>query len=132
MNLQISNKQNKFKIDKRKIRASMRKIMNALNCDDKELSICFVDDKEIRKLNKQYLGKDRPTNVLSFSMQENKYSNINPHVLGDIVISVERAKKNSAEGGLTFSQEIDFLLISLDTTRQTLLPQNLTFIFFSQ
>ena len=111
MNLQIKNNQNKIKIDKRRIRSTLRKIMHHLDCVDKEISICFVNDEKIRILNKQYLAKDRPTNVLSFSMRESDYGDINPHVLGDIVISVETAKTDAGQGGLNFAQEIDFLLI---------------------
>jgi probable rRNA maturation factor len=87
------------------------KILKILECGDKEISINFVDDEKIKQLNKQYLGKDKATNVLSFSLQENEYGNINPQVLGDIVISVETAQKDAVYGNLTVDQEIDFLII---------------------
>ena len=82
-----------------------------MDCTDKELCISFVDDLSIKQLNNQYLQKDKPTNVLSFSLQEGEFSNINPHILGDIVISVETAQKDALRGGLSLSHEIDFLLI---------------------
>ncbi|MBN1473734.1 MAG: rRNA maturation RNase YbeY [Syntrophaceae bacterium] len=111
MNLQIKNNQKIVKIDKRKIRRVLKTVMNHLGCSDKYISVSFVNDDEIRVLNKHYLGKDSPTNVLSFSMRENDYGDINPNVLGDIVISAQTAKKDSLKGGLTVNQEIDFLLI---------------------
>jgi len=111
MNLQIQNNQNKIKINRRKISAMILKILKILECGDKEISINFVDDEKIKQLNKQYLGKDKATNVLSFSLQENEYGNINPQVLGDIVISVETAQKDAVYGNLTVDQEIDFLII---------------------
>jgi probable rRNA maturation factor len=111
MNLQIQNNQNKIKINRRKIRAAILKIMKILECADKEISINFVDDTKIKQLNKQYLGKDKATNVLSFSLREDEYGNINPQVLGDIVISVETAQKDAVYGNLTVDQEIDFLII---------------------
>lgn len=111
MNLQIQNNQNKIKINKRKIRAAILKIMKILECAEKEISINFVDDTKIKQLNKQYLGKDKATNVLSFSLREDEYGNINPQVLGDIVISVETAQKDAVYGNLTVDQEIDFLII---------------------
>ena len=86
-------------------------IMRRLDCADKEISVSFVDNETIRMLNKQYLGKNKPTNVLSFSMREDKYGDINPNVLGDIVVSVETAKKDAQGGGLTLAEEIDYLLI---------------------
>jgi probable rRNA maturation factor len=111
MKIQIENKQKLYKISKRKIRLSVTNLMKCLNCQDKEVSISFVDDLIIRELNKQYLGRNKPTNVLSFSLQEGEFSGINPHVLGDIVISTETASSDAVKGKLTFSQEIDFLII---------------------
>ena len=111
MNLHIQNNQRKIKIDRRKIRSTIFKILKILDCADKEISLSFVDDEKIKQLNKQYLGKDRATNVLSFSLQEDEYGNINPQILGDIVISADTAQKDAIQGNLTIAQEIDFLII---------------------
>jgi probable rRNA maturation factor len=111
MKLQIENSQNKIKIDKRKIRNTVLKILKILDCPDKEISLSFVDDEYIKQLNKQYLGKDQATNVLSFSLQEGKYGDINPQILGDIIVSVETAQRDALYGKLTIAQEIDFLII---------------------
>jgi probable rRNA maturation factor len=111
MTLEIQNNQNKIKINRRKIRAAILKILKILECADKEISINFVDDEKIKQLNKQYLGKNKATNVLSFSLREDEYGNINSQVLGDIVISVETAQKDAVYGNLTVDQEIDFLII---------------------
>jgi probable rRNA maturation factor len=111
MNLHIQNNQRKIKIDRRKIRSTIFKILKILDCANKEISLSFVDDEKIKQLNKQYLGKDKATNVLSFSLREDEYGNINPQILGDIVISVETAQKDAIQGNLTIAQEIDFLII---------------------
>jgi probable rRNA maturation factor len=111
MKLQIKNSQNKIKIDKRMIRGTVSRILKILNCADKEISLSFVDDENIKQLNKQYLGKDKATNVLSFSLLEGEYGNINPQILGDIIISVETAQRDALYGKLTVDQEIDFLII---------------------
>ena len=111
MKLQIDNNQNKIKIDKRKFRSTVLKILKILDCTNKEISLSFTDDEQIKKLNKQYLGKNNPTNVISFPLQEGEYSEINPNILGDIVISVETAQKDALHGNLTLYQEIDFLII---------------------
>jgi probable rRNA maturation factor len=111
MNLHIQNNQRKIKIDRRKIRGTIFKILKILDCVDKEITLSFVDDEKIKQLNKQYLGKDKATNVLSFSLREDEYGNINPQILGDIVISVETAQKDAIQGNLTIAQEIDFLII---------------------
>jgi len=60
-----------------------------------ELSILLVDDLQIRELNRQYLHRDRPTNVLAFSMREGEFSTLHPHLLGDLAISVETARRQS-------------------------------------
>ncbi|HEX7416265.1 MAG TPA: rRNA maturation RNase YbeY [Smithellaceae bacterium] len=111
MNLQIQNNQRKIKIDRRKIRSTIFKILKILDCADKEISLSFVDDEKIKQLNKQYLGKDKATNVLSFSLREDEYGNINPQILVDIVISADTAQKDAIQGNLTIAQEIDFLII---------------------
>jgi len=82
-----------------------------LDCPEGELSILIVDDSQIQVFNKKYFGKDRPTNVISFSMQDGDFSNINPHILGDVVISVETAEKEARETGITMSERFNYLLI---------------------
>jgi len=111
MKLQIRNNQNKIKIDKRNIRCIVLKILKILYCADKEISLSFVDDENIKQLNKQYLGRDKATNVISFSLREGEYSNINPQILGDIIISVETVQRDAIKGNLTVTQELEFLII---------------------
>lgn len=111
MKIQIENRQNKIKIDRRKMRGTVTKILKLLDCANSEVSISLVDDADIRVLNKQYLGRDRATNVISFSLLEGECGDVNPQTLGDIVISVETARRDAAAGRLTTEQEIDFLLI---------------------
>jgi probable rRNA maturation factor len=111
MKVQIENRQTKFKIDRKTIRNTVQKIFRILESLDKEISICFTDDENIKELNRQYLNRNKPTNVLSFSLQEGEYGNINPQMLGDVIISVETAQRDAASGNLTIEQELDFLLI---------------------
>ncbi|MGB5217298.1 MAG: rRNA maturation RNase YbeY [Smithella sp.] len=111
MKMQIENRQSRFKIEKKKIRSTVAGILKLMDCPDKEVSIVFTDDKNIQTLNKTYLGRDKTTNVISFSLQEGEYGNINPQLLGDVVISVDTAQKDALKGNLTLEQEIDFLLI---------------------
>ncbi len=111
MKIQIENNQTKINIDRRKIRSVVLKLLNILDCANKELSITFVDDNTIKQLNKHYLQRDHSTNVLSFSLQEGEYGNINPDILGDIVISAETAQRDAATSNLSLSEEIDFLII---------------------
>jgi probable rRNA maturation factor len=111
MGIRIKNNQIKFKIEKHKIRGTVYRIFKILGCKDKEISVFFTDDDNIKKLNNKYLEKNKPTNVLSFSLREGDYGDVNPQVMGDVVISVDTAQKDAQKGNLSFEQEIDFLLI---------------------
>lgn len=111
MKIQIENQQKRVKINRKKIRSAVTALLNLENCKNKEISITFVDDPMIQVINSQYLGKDKPTNVISFSLQEGECGGINPDLLGDIIISVETAGRDSVKGGLTFDEEIIFLII---------------------
>lgn len=111
MSIHIENRQKAVKLDLRRIRRVVHKLREALSCPDQEISLLFVDNEQIREINRQYLNRDHPTNVISFSIREGDCGHVNPHLLGDIVISVERALQDAAAGDLPFNDEIDFLVI---------------------
>jgi len=75
-----------------------------------ELSIALVDDAAIRELNRNYRGKDRPTDVLSFSQREGEAA-IDRQLLGDVVISVETARRQAERRGSTTEEELRELLV---------------------
>jgi len=93
------------------VKSGALKILNALACPDAELSIVLVDDAEIQLLNRDYLQRDKPTNVISFSMREGEGGNLHPDLLGDVVISTETAARDAAEAGVSFESEVLFLLL---------------------
>ncbi|HPL63395.1 MAG: rRNA maturation RNase YbeY [Syntrophales bacterium] len=109
--IQIIDRQKKAKVDKRRFRGALQKIMKRLDPSGREITVILLDDAGIRELNARHLDRDRPTNVISFPMQEGEHSDINPHILGDIAISVETAERDASKGGLTLEQELDFLAI---------------------
>lgn len=82
-----------------------------------ELSVNFVDNKEIQVLNRNYRQKDTPTDVISFAMQESNEDEMEiigadgPLVLGDIVISVDKAKEQSIEYDHSLERELGFLAV---------------------
>ncbi len=71
----------------------------------------IVDNPEIHQLNLEYLGRDRPTNVISFAMQEGEGEGVQPQLLGDVVISAERAADDARDAGIPFEHELVFLLL---------------------
>lgn len=88
-----------------------------------EIALTFVDDEEIRQLNKDYRGIDRPTDVLSFAMSEMGEDEFDIHyeaddepevscdLLGDIIISVPRAIAQAEEYGHSVERELGFLFV---------------------
>ncbi len=82
-----------------------------MGCDDGELSVLIVDDEQIREINRDWLQRDRPTNVISFSMREGEGGQIQPGLLGDVIISAETAARDAADAGAAYADELHFLLL---------------------
>ena len=80
-----------------------------------QVDVTLVDDDEIRRLNNEYRRIDTVTDVLSFPMGENGQYDINPengaYLLGDIVLSVPRARDQSEQFGHTFQRELGYLVV---------------------
>ena len=78
-----------------------------------EISVTFVDNEQIHQLNKQYRDKDVPTDVLSFPMGENGVYDIDhdtgAKILGDIVISMEKATEQAERYGHSLEREVGYL-----------------------
>ena len=115
----ITNKQKKVKIPTG-TRMLVKRCCNAvLNHehfpDPAEISVSFTDDKSIRDLNASYRNKDSATDVLSFPMGEDGVYEINNEtdacILGDIVISMERAVEQAKAYGHSLQREVGFLTV---------------------
>jgi len=103
----------------------LQKAGEAEGVEDGEVALTFVDDKQIHELNLEYRGIDRSTDVLSFAMNESLDEELDivyeleedeelhdmPEVLGDIIISLDRAKAQSEEYGHSMEREIGFLFV---------------------
>lgn len=93
MKIRISNQQ-KIPINIAEIRRLVRYTFNkeGIKKAEVEISILLVDDKGIQELNRHYLGRRRPTDVISFRMWEGPFFKLHPEILGDVVVNVEQAK----------------------------------------
>jgi probable rRNA maturation factor len=91
-----------------------RRVPAAAALVNAELSILLTDNQGIRKLNKKWRKKDKPTDVLSFplhSVQGLKFQKIGAEwQLGDVIISLERAREQAKEKGVNFHKELRWLL----------------------
>lgn len=79
--------------------------------DEIELSCIIVNNDEIHKINREYRNIDRPTDVISFAYEDDEIFEIDgmPRQLGDIFISIDKAKEQAQEYGHSFKREFCFL-----------------------
>ncbi|WP_206917418.1 rRNA maturation RNase YbeY [Alicyclobacillus suci] len=99
------------------IESFTKRILNA--CAERidvagEVSVLYVDDAEIHELNRTYRNVDRPTDVLSFAMLEGEddFPDFEaPAMLGDIVVSVDKAREQAEDYGHSLEREMAFLLV---------------------
>ena len=86
-------------------------------CKDEKLdnvifNVIIVDDKKIHEINKEYRGIDRPTDVISFALEDDKsFNREDIRMLGDIYISIDKVRSQSEEYGHSFKRELFFLAI---------------------
>lgn len=113
----IKNDQKKIKMTPDLRRLVKRAVLAVLDFEDfgrrAEVSVTFTDNEGIHALNREYRNVDRPTDVLSFPLSDGEdYDTDGDAVLlGDIVISLERAKTQAEEYGHSFEREVAFLTV---------------------
>lgn len=78
-----------------------------------ELSVVLCDNAHIHKLNREYRNIDRPTDVLSFALNEgdDEFGEEESHLLGDLIISLERTAEQAEEYGHPFERELAYLTV---------------------
>lgn len=79
--------------------------------DEAEVSVMLTDDATVQALNREYRHQDRPTDVLSFAQREGEPLAGSEAMLGDIVLSVERARWQAEEYGHSIAREVGFLAV---------------------
>lgn len=85
--------------------------------EDFEISLTIVHNDKIQEINREYRGKDQPTDVISFALEELGEGEIPitgenlPRVLGDIIISLDKAREQAEEYGHSLMRELGFLTV---------------------
>ncbi|MGG1230820.1 rRNA maturation RNase YbeY [Bacillus halotolerans] len=85
--------------------------------DQAEVSVTIVTNEDIQQINKEYRGKDTPTDVISFALEEEGEDEVEivgaemPPVLGDIIISADRTREQAEEYNHSFKRELGFLAV---------------------
>ena len=97
------------------VKAAAEMVGKLYGVENGEVSVTLTNNEYIHTLNKQYRGIDRPTDVLSFALNESEEPEIDGgmdvNVLGDLIISVERAEEQAADFGHSVRREMAFLTV---------------------
>ena len=108
--VEVVNRQRKIKIDQKRWQQFSEKALSALPTTAEDVTVAFVSDRAMRELNRMWRHKSGTTDVLSFPSSSESFENEKPG-LGDIVISVEQAKRQAKENGLSLNEEISQLIL---------------------
>src|SRR5712692_9196327 len=109
--IEVINRQRRRKINAKQWRAFGERALRATGSARHDATVVFVSDRSIRDLNRRYRGRDSATDVLSFSARAEPFEAENRKHLGDVVISVQRAATQAKVNGLSFSGEIEQLIL---------------------
>lgn len=85
--------------------------LEKLKIDEAIFNVIIVNNEYIHKLNKEYRNIDRETDVITFALEDDKTFNPEIRVLGDVYISIEKAKSQSVEYGHSLLRELCFLAV---------------------
>jgi len=120
---EVVNRQRRVRIDRSRIAHLADQALDAVGRPDAAITVAFVRDAAIRRLNRDYRGKDTPTDVLSFPAHEDLPSSTGRaqveqpddsrrgRYLGDVVISADTAISQAQESSYTFEREVSELVI---------------------
>lgn len=98
-------------ITEEQAREAAARILHEMGLDEAELSMVLVDDVEMERLNLEFLRREGPTNVIAFSQIEGEGNHITPHLLGDVVISLDTCRREAEEAGMAFQERFLELLV---------------------
>lgn len=112
MNLNLFNETDE-KLDEeiKDIKKTMKYAVEKLELGEVEFNIIIVNNEYIHNLNKNYRNIDRPTDVITFALEDDKTFDVSEYgrVLGDVYISIDRAREQAMEYGHSLKREICFL-----------------------
>lgn len=111
MEILITDSQNFRELPEERIKAAAATLLEALGKTGAELSLLITDDPQIAEINKTYLNRQGPTNVIAFPMGDPGFAEIYPELLGDVVISVETAEREASDAGYSMEERFTELLV---------------------
>ena len=111
-NIEIFNETNELIKELETIEKLLNYAIEHEKLNNLEFNIIIVDNKKIHELNRDFRGIDRPTDVITFALEDNEdFPEMDIRILGDIYISIDKAKGQAIEYGHSFLRELSFLTI---------------------
>ena len=108
--IEVFNQTNEDIEDLKEIKKLTKFLVKYMNVKNAIFNVIFINNEEIRKINKEYRNIDRETDVISFALEDNALIVLeNVRVLGDIYISIDKAKSQAIEYGHSLKRELCFL-----------------------
>ncbi len=107
--IEVLNTQTRYRVNRRAVEDLASRLVRRYRVRSPELVLAFVGEAAIRRLNREHLGKDKVTDVLSFPMGRRAADG--KFYLGDIIISPARAARQARERGHSLEREISILVI---------------------
>ncbi len=105
--IEIINQQNRYRINPDTFRNLLEKLIDIYKINNPEITLAFINNAPMKRLNEKYLNKNMPTDVLSFPLNEKGADD--KFYLGDIIISAPYAFKQSASKDHGFERELEIL-----------------------
>ena len=109
--IEVINRQRSRKVNAKQWCEFGERALRAIDSTNQTATIVLVSDAAIRKLNLEFRAKDQVTDVLSFPNQAEPFEAENQSELGEVVISIQRAAVQAKQNGLTFSNEVEQLIL---------------------
>ena len=111
-NIEIFNETNENIDELKTIEKLLNYAIEHEKLNNLEFSVIIVDNEKIHEINKEFRGIDRPTDVITFALEDNEdFPEMETRILGDVYISLDKAKGQALEYGHSFLRELSFLSI---------------------
>ncbi len=113
-NIEIFNETNEEIVELKEIEKLMNYACDYCKLNNVSFNIIIIDNERIHEINKTYRGIDRPTDVISFALEDEKDMVLDSdagRILGDIYISIDRCREQAIEYGHSFLRELAFLCV---------------------
>ncbi len=111
-NFEICNETNEKIEELNGLEELLKYALKKLDIKNAEFNVIFIKNDEIHAMNKEYRGVDRPTDVITFALEDHKdIELVGIRLLGDVYISIDKAREQAIEYGHSLKREISFLTI---------------------